>query len=36
MYSAANVLTKSSEISDPTKTNFFQLNFSQIVGNILQ
>ena len=34
MYSAVNVLTYSPNILDLTKTDFFQLNLSQIHGKI--
>ena len=34
MYSAVNVLTNSPNILDQTKTDFFQLNLSQIHGKI--
>ena len=34
MYSVVNVLTKSPKISDLTMKAFFQLNLSQIHGNI--
>ena len=34
MYSAVNVLTNSRNILDQTKTDFFQLNLSQIHGKI--
>ena len=34
VYSAVNVLTNSPNILDLTKADFFQLNLSQIHGNI--
>ena len=34
MYSAVNVLTNSPNILDLTKTDFFQLNLSQIHGQM--
>ena len=34
LYSAVNMLTNIPKISDLTKSDFFQLNLSQIYGNI--